>query len=124
MLPAVVIATVRHDDSPAYWRYLHFPTCVRVNRSGDGSVADGHVSLTGPKNLFAAQDLIPLVYKPALTPTISATLKALSAKLTTSALLTLDVKVITDKQGYTAAARQWLQSADNFTHDTAWLPCA
>jgi glycine betaine/choline ABC-type transport system substrate-binding protein len=109
MLPAVVIATVRHDDSPAYWRYLHFPTCVRVNRSGDGSVADGLVSLTGPKNLFAAQDVIPLVYKPALT--ISATLKALSAKLTTSALLTLDVKVITDKQGYTTAARQRLQSA-------------
>jgi len=73
-------------------------------------ISDKLVSLTDPKNLFAAQNVIPLVYKPALTPTISSTLNAVDAKLTTSALLALDVKVIVDKQDYTTAAQQWLQS--------------
>ena len=65
---------------------------------------------TDPKFNFAAQNVIPLVYKPALTSTISTTLNAVSAKLTTSALLALDVKVITDKENYTTAAQDWLQS--------------
>jgi osmoprotectant transport system substrate-binding protein len=73
-------------------------------------VSDKLVSLTDPKFLFAAQNVIPLVYKPALTPTISATLNAVSAKLSTSALLALDVKVITDKESYTTAAQEWLTS--------------
>src|ERR1700722_17223121 len=73
-------------------------------------VSDKLVSLTDPKFNFAAQNVIPLVYKPALTPTISATLNAVDAKLTTSALLALDVKVIADKADYTTAAQQWLQS--------------
>jgi osmoprotectant transport system substrate-binding protein len=74
-------------------------------------ITDKLVSLTDPKFNFAAQNVVPLVYKPALTPTISATLNAVSAKLTTSALLALDVKVITDKEDYTTAAQDWLQSA-------------
>jgi osmoprotectant transport system substrate-binding protein len=74
-------------------------------------ISDKLVSLTDPKNLFAAQNVIPLVYKPALTSTISSTLNAVDAKLTTSALLALDVKVISDKEDYTTAAQEWLQSA-------------
>ena len=73
-------------------------------------VSDKLVSLTDPKNLFAAQNVIPLVYKPALTSTITSTLNAVDAKLTTSALLALDVKVIVDKEDYTTAAKDWLQS--------------
>jgi osmoprotectant transport system substrate-binding protein len=73
-------------------------------------ITDKLVSLTDPKFNFAAQNVIPLVYKPALTPTISSTLNAVNAKLTTSALLALDVKVITDKEDYTTAAQDWLQS--------------
>ncbi len=73
-------------------------------------VSDKLVSLTDPENLFAAQNVIPLVYKPALTSTISSTLNAVDAKLTTSALLALDVKVIVDKENYTSAAQDWLQS--------------
>jgi osmoprotectant transport system substrate-binding protein len=71
---------------------------------------DKLVSLSDPKANFAAQNVIPLVYKPTLTATISSTLNAVSAKLTTSALLGLDVKVITDHENYTTAAQQWLQS--------------
>ena len=73
-------------------------------------VSDKLVSLTDPKFNFAAQNVIPLVYKPALTSTVSDTLNAISAKLTTSALLALDIKVITDKENYTTAAQEWLQS--------------
>jgi osmoprotectant transport system substrate-binding protein len=73
-------------------------------------LSDKLVSLTDPKFNFAAQNVIPLVYKPALTPTITSTLNAVSAKLTTSALLALDVKVITDKENYTTAAQEWLKS--------------
>jgi len=73
-------------------------------------LSDKLVSLSDPKFNFAAQNVIPLVYKPALTSTISDTLNAISAKLTTSALLALDVKVITDKENYTTAAQDWLKS--------------
>jgi osmoprotectant transport system substrate-binding protein len=73
-------------------------------------LSDKLVSLSDPKFNFAAQNVVPLVYKPALTSTISDTLNAVSAKLTTSALLALDVKVITDKENYTTAAQDWLKS--------------
>jgi osmoprotectant transport system substrate-binding protein len=73
-------------------------------------VSDKLVSLTDPKNLFAAQNVIPLVYKPALTSTISSTLNNVDAKLTTAALLQLDIKVIVDKASYTSAAQAWLTS--------------
>ena len=80
-------------------------------------ISDKLVSLTDPKNLFAAQNVIPLVYKPALTPTISSTLNAVDAKLTTSALLGLDVKVIVNKQDYTTAAQQWLHPSGSAEPD-------
>jgi osmoprotectant transport system substrate-binding protein len=73
-------------------------------------VSDKLVSLSDPKSNFAAQNVIPLVYKPALTSTITSTLNAVDAKLTTSALLQLDIKVGVDKQDYTTAAQNWLQS--------------
>ncbi len=73
-------------------------------------VSDKLVSLADPKFNFAAQNVIPLVYKPALTPTISATLNAVSAKLTTAALLQMDNAVITDKANYTTVAEGFLQS--------------
>jgi osmoprotectant transport system substrate-binding protein len=73
-------------------------------------VTDKLVSLADPKFNFAAQNVIPLVYKPALTPTISATLNAISAKLTTQALLQMDNAVITEKANYTTVAEGFLQS--------------
>jgi osmoprotectant transport system substrate-binding protein len=73
-------------------------------------VSDKLVSLADPKFNFAAQNVIPLVYKPALTPTISSTLNELSAKLTTQALLQMDNAVITEKANYTTVAQGFLQS--------------
>jgi osmoprotectant transport system substrate-binding protein len=73
-------------------------------------VSDKLVTLSDPKNLFAAQNVIPLIYKKAVTPTITSTLNAVDAKLTTAALLQLDIKVINDKEDYTTAAQAWLSS--------------
>ena len=73
-------------------------------------VSDKLVTLSDPKSLFAAQNVIPLIYKKAVTPTITSTLNAVDAKLTTAALLGLDIKVINDKEDYTTAAQDWLNS--------------
>jgi osmoprotectant transport system substrate-binding protein len=73
-------------------------------------VSDKLVTLTDPKFNFAAQNVIPLVYKPSATSTITAALNAVSAKLTTAALLQMDVEVITDKQDYSTVAQNWLKS--------------
>jgi osmoprotectant transport system substrate-binding protein len=73
-------------------------------------ISDKLVSLADPKFNFAAQNVIPLVYKPALTPTISATLNEISTNLTTAALLQMDNAVITDKQNYSTVAEGFLQS--------------
>jgi osmoprotectant transport system substrate-binding protein len=73
-------------------------------------ITDHLVSLSDPKFNFAAQNVVPLVYKPDLTPTIESTLNAVSAKLTTSALLQMDNAVITDKANYTTVAQGFLQA--------------
>lgn len=73
-------------------------------------IADKLVPLADTKNNFAAQNVIPLVYKPALTPTITATLNAVSAKITTQALLQMDNAVITQHANYSAVATGFLQA--------------
>jgi osmoprotectant transport system substrate-binding protein len=73
-------------------------------------VTDHLVSLADPKFNFAAQNVIPLVYKADATSTITDTLNAISAKLTTAALLQMDNAVITDKQNYDTVATAFLKS--------------
>jgi osmoprotectant transport system substrate-binding protein len=73
-------------------------------------VTDHLVSLADPKFNFAAQNVIPLVYKADATSTITDTLNAISAKLTTAALLQMDNAVITDKQNYSTVATAFLQT--------------
>jgi len=72
-------------------------------------VSDKLLSLTDPKNLFAAQNVIPLVYKPAMNSTITSTLNAISAKLTTTALLAMDNAVITDHADYSTVAGKYIK---------------
>ena len=72
--------------------------------------SDHFVTLADPKFNFAAQNVIPLVYKPAMNPTIIATLNAISAKLTTSALLQMDTAVITQHADYSTVAAAWLKA--------------
>jgi osmoprotectant transport system substrate-binding protein len=79
--------------------------------STDPSVAaNGFVVLDDPKNEFAAQNVLPLISKSKVTPTITSALNAVSAKLDTATLTTLVAKVITDKQDPTVVASDWLKS--------------
>src|ERR1700733_13333141 len=74
-------------------------------------VTDKLVSLADPKFNFAAQNVIPLVYKPAMNATIINTLNAVDAKLTTNALLQMDNAVITLHANYSTVAAGFLHAA-------------
>jgi len=74
-------------------------------------ITDKLVALADPKFNFAAQNVIPLVYKPAMNATITDTLNAISAKLTTNALLQMDNAVITLHADYATVAAAFLKAA-------------
>jgi osmoprotectant transport system substrate-binding protein len=73
-------------------------------------VTDKLVSLADPKFNFAAQNVIPLVYKSAMNATIVDTLNAVDAKLTTEALLQMDNAVITEHASYATVAAGFLKA--------------
>jgi osmoprotectant transport system substrate-binding protein len=73
-------------------------------------VTDKLVALADPKFNFAAQNVVPLVYKKAATPTITNTLNEISQRLTTNALLQMDKAVILDHANYTTVAQGWLKA--------------
>jgi osmoprotectant transport system substrate-binding protein len=75
----------------------------------DPSVAaNGFVILNDPKSLFAAQNVVPLITKSKVTPTISAALNAISAKLDTATLGQLVKEVVIDKKDPAAVAKEFL----------------
>jgi osmoprotectant transport system substrate-binding protein len=71
-------------------------------------VTDHFVSLADPKNMFAAQNVTPLVYKKGVNSTIISTLNAVSAVLTTDALLQMDKALVIDHASYTQVASGFL----------------
>jgi osmoprotectant transport system substrate-binding protein len=73
-------------------------------------VTDKLVSLADPKSNFAAQNVIPLVNKSALTPTISSTLNAVDAKLTTAALVQMVNAAVNEKENYSTVAADFLKT--------------
>jgi osmoprotectant transport system substrate-binding protein len=69
------------------------------------------VTLTDPKNLIAAQNVIPLIRDDAESDTIEDTLNAVSAKLTTESLLELNAAFAADSKPTPAAvAADWLKA--------------
>ena len=77
--------------------------------STDPSIAaNNFVSLTDPKNMFAAQNIVPMVAQSKVTPTITDASNAVSAKLDTKTLAELVAKVQTDKQDPETVAKAWL----------------
>jgi osmoprotectant transport system substrate-binding protein len=66
------------------------------------------VVLQDPKNLFAAQNVTPLVYKKGVNSTITSALNAISAKLTTENLLEMDKLIGVNKEDYATVAKNWL----------------
>ena len=75
----------------------------------DPFIADnGFVILDDPKSLFAAQNVVPLVTKSKVTPTITAALDAISAKLDTATLGQLVKEVVIDKKDAAVVAKEFL----------------
>jgi osmoprotectant transport system substrate-binding protein len=75
----------------------------------DPSIAvNGFVVLDDPKSLFAAQNVVPLITKSKVTPTISAALDAVSAKLDTTTLGQLVKEVVVDQKDPSAVAKEFL----------------
>ncbi|MFI1092811.1 ABC transporter substrate-binding protein [Streptomyces sp. NPDC020917] len=69
------------------------------------------VSLKDPKNLFGFENVLPLVSKTGLQQNGVDALNAVSAKLTTEALLDMNAQVQNDKKDPLAVAQAWLKSA-------------
>ena len=72
--------------------------------------ADGFVALTDPQNMFAAQNITPIIATSKLTDTIRSTVNAVSNELTTAILAQLDAKVGTGDPD--PVAQQWLSSVN------------
>jgi osmoprotectant transport system substrate-binding protein len=69
----------------------------------------GFVVLRDTKHLFSAQNVTPLIYRPALGAAGRAALGAVSAKLTTADLLDMNTRVSVNKVDLRTVARDWLQ---------------
>ena len=72
-------------------------------------VANKFVVLQDPLNLYNAQNVLPLINAKKATPTVTAALNAVSAKLTTDSLLDLNSKVAAGTDP-AAVAQTWLKS--------------
>lgn len=72
--------------------------------------ADGFVALADPKDLYTAQNVLPLINKKKATAGVTKVLDAVSAKLTTADLIALNVSVISNKTDPDAAAKAWLKA--------------
>jgi osmoprotectant transport system substrate-binding protein len=72
---------------------------------------NGWVVLEDPKNLYTAQNVLPLINSKKASDTVKSVLNAVSAKLTTDDLVSLNEKVQLDKQDPDAVAKAWLSTA-------------
>jgi osmoprotectant transport system substrate-binding protein len=78
----------------------------------DPAIAENKlVVLKDPKNLFASQNVTPLIYKSAVNDKARAALDAVSAKLTTEDLLNMMKKLVDDKEDSSTVAKEWLTGA-------------
>jgi osmoprotectant transport system substrate-binding protein len=73
-------------------------------------ITDHLVVLADPKSNFAAQNILPLVYRKGVNATIVNTLNAISARLTTAGLRKMDKAIIVDHANYATVAAAWLEA--------------
>jgi osmoprotectant transport system substrate-binding protein len=67
------------------------------------------VTLTDPKNLFASQQVVPIVSTDKASAALGTVVNGVSAKLTTADLLDLNTKAAgSSKPDYQALAKAWL----------------
>jgi osmoprotectant transport system substrate-binding protein len=72
---------------------------------------NGWVVLADPKNLYTAQNVLPLINSTKASANVKAILNAVSAKLTTDDLVQLNQKVQLDKQDADTVAKAWVTGA-------------
>ena len=68
------------------------------------------VVLEDPKNLFPAQNIVPLISTAVATPEVTAALNAVSAKLDTASLTDLVSQVTVDKTDSVQVAQEWVKA--------------
>lgn len=73
-------------------------------------IKNSFVVLQDPKNVFGAQNVVPLVYKSKIDSTVRSTLDGISAKLTTQGLLDMNTKMADQKTDPEDVAEDWLKS--------------
>jgi osmoprotectant transport system substrate-binding protein len=73
--------------------------------------ANGWVILQDPNNLFAAQNVLPLINGQKASANVKTTLNAISAKLDTATLGALVKSVVLDKKDPDQVAKEWLTTA-------------
>ncbi|GAA3984782.1 ABC transporter substrate-binding protein [Actinomadura viridis] len=69
---------------------------------------NGFVALQDPKNVFGAQNVLPLVYKSKINDTVRTALNAVSAKLTTAGLQEMNSEMSEKKTDPETVAKDWL----------------
>lgn len=72
--------------------------------------ANNFVVLDDPKNLFGAQNIVPVMTKSKATTEVTTALDAVSAKLTTDEVTKLVEKVVIEKQDAATVADTWLKA--------------
>jgi osmoprotectant transport system substrate-binding protein len=72
---------------------------------------NGWVVLEDPKNLYTAQNVLPLINSSKASATVKSALDAVSAKLTTDDLVKLNEQVSLEKQNAETVAQKWLADA-------------
>jgi len=72
---------------------------------------NGWVVLEDPKNLYTAQNVLPLINSSKASATVKSALDAVSAKLTTEDLVKLNEQVSLEKQNAETVAQKWLSDA-------------
>ena len=72
---------------------------------------NGWVVLEDPKNLYTAQNVLPLINSKKASETVKSALDAVSAKLTTEDLIKLNEQVSLQKQNAETVAQKWLADA-------------
>ncbi|HEX3591250.1 MAG TPA: ABC transporter substrate-binding protein [Pseudonocardiaceae bacterium] len=98
------------------------PLTVAALKNGDVQAADifttdasipnnGWVVLADPKNNFAAQNVVPVLSKSVVSPTVTDALNAVQAKLDTATLAKLDAELASpSKPDTSTVAGNWLKS--------------
>jgi osmoprotectant transport system substrate-binding protein len=75
----------------------------------DPMIKEDHlVSLADPENVFRAENIVPLVYRPDVNDLIIAVLNAVSARLTVVGLQSMDKNITADPRSIRMVAQDWL----------------